>query len=85
MSLFRQASHIESFHVGIGTSIKIRYVSYVPGVGACGVHWAHVPINVIYVYFKDNHFEFRVTQEVTQSHIDFSVSSLDSSSRKHGF
>ena len=42
--------------------------------------------NVISVDFKDNHFEFRVNQELTKSHMDFSVSSLDSSSRKkHGF
>ena len=24
--------------------------------GACGVHWAHEPINVISVNFKDSHF-----------------------------
>ena len=67
-----------TFHVGIGPSNKFRYFSYVPG----GVHWAHEPINVISVYFKDSHFEFRVNQEVTKSHIEFSVSSLDSSHRK---
>ena len=69
-----------TFHVGIGPSNKIRYVSYVPG----GCMWgpSHEPINVMSVYFKDSHFEFRVNQEVTKSHIDFSVSSLDSSSRK---
>ena len=39
--------------------------------GACGVHWAHEPINVISVDFKDSHFEFRVNQEVTKSHMDF--------------
>ena len=38
--------------------------------------------NVISVDFKDIHFEFRVNQELTKSHMDFSVSSLDSSSRK---
>ena len=52
--------------------------------GASGVHWAHGPINVISVDFKDSHFEFRVNQELTESHMDFLVSSLDSSSRKHG-
>ena len=31
-------------------------------VGACGVHWAHGPINVISVDLKDSHFEFRVNQ-----------------------
>ena len=41
-----------------------------------GVHWAHGPINVISVDFKDNHFEFRVYQELTKSHMDFSVSSF---------
>ena len=38
--------------------------------------------NVISVDFKDSHFVFRVNQELTKSHTDFSVSSLDSSSRK---
>ena len=47
-----------------------------------GSIWAHEPINVIYVDFKDSHFEFRVNQELTKSHVDLSVSSLDSSSRK---
>ena len=32
-------------------------------VDACWVHWAHGPISVISVYFKDTHFEFRVNQE----------------------
>ena len=50
--------------------------------GACGVHWAHGPINIISVDFKDSHFEFRVNQYLTKSHMDWSVSSLDSSSRK---
>ena len=56
-------------------------------VGACGVCWVHGQINVVSVYFKDSHFEFRVNQEVTKSHMDLYVSSLDSSSRKtlHGF
>ena len=53
-------------------------------VGACGVHWAHGPTNVIYVDFKESHFEFRVNQELTKGYMDFSVLSLDSSSRKHG-
>ena len=39
--------------------------------GACGVHWTHGPINVISVYFKDSQFEFRVNQELTESHIVF--------------
>ena len=50
--------------------------------GTCGVHWAHVPNNVISVDFKDSHFGFRVNQELTKIHMDFSVSSLDYSSRK---
>ena len=54
-------------------------------VGACGVHWTHGPINVISVYFKDSQFQFRDNQELTKINSDFSVSSLDSSSRKHGF
>ena len=33
---------------------------------------------VISVDFKDSHFEFRVNQELTKSHTDFSVWSLDS-------
>ena len=37
---------------------------------ACGIHWAHGPINVISVDFKDSHFEFRVNQE---SYAFFSV------------
>ena len=49
--------------------------------GACGVHWTHVPINVISVFFKDSHFEFRINQELTKSHMDISVSTLDSSSK----
>ena len=39
--------------------------------GSCGVHWAHGLINVIYIDFKDSHFEFGVNQELTKSHIDF--------------
>ena len=50
--------------------------------GACGVHWAHGPNNVISVDFKASHFEFRVNHELTKGHMDFSVLSLDSSSRK---
>ena len=50
--------------------------------GTCGVHWAHGPNNVISVDFKESHFEFRVNQELTKHHMDFSVLSLDSSSRK---
>ena len=30
--------------------------------GACGVHWAHGPNNVMSVDFKESHFEFRVNQ-----------------------
>ena len=41
------------------------------GGGACGVHWVHEPNNVISVDFKDIHFEFRVNQELTKSHMDF--------------
>ena len=42
-------------------------------VGACGVHWAHGPNNVISVDIKESHFEFRVSQELTKGHMDFSV------------
>ena len=38
--------------------------------------------NVISADLKDSHFEFRINQELTKSHMDFSVSSSDSSSRK---
>ena len=69
-----------TFHVVIGPSKKIIYVSYVPG-GCMWVHW-HGPINVISDYFKDCHFEFRVNRELTKGHMDCSVSSLGSSSRK---
>ena len=31
-------------------------------VCAGGVHWAHGPNDVIYVDFKDSHFEFQVNQ-----------------------
>ena len=51
-------------------------------VDAGGVHWAHGPNDVISVDFMDSHFEFRVNQVLTKSHMDFSVLSLDSSSRK---
>ena len=53
--------------------------------GACGVHCAHGPNNVISVDFKESHFEFRVNQELTKSHMDFSVSSLDFHPEKYGF
>ena len=36
--------------------------------GACGVHWAHGPNNVISVDLKERHFEFRVNQELTKGH-----------------
>ena len=68
-----------TFYIRIGPSNKIIYV---PGRYICGVHWAHGPNNVISVDFKDSHFEFRVNQELTKSRMDFSVSSLDSSSTK---
>ena len=42
-----------------------------------------VSFNVISVDFKDSHFEFRVNQELTKSHMNFSASSLDHSSRKN--
>ena len=72
-----------TFHVGVGPSDKIRYVSYVHGgCTYCGVHWAHGSNNVIFVDFKESHFEFRVNQELTKGHMDFSMLSLDSSSRK---
>ena len=38
--------------------------------------------NVISVDFKDSHFEYRVNQEITKSHMDLSVSSSDSSSKQ---
>ena len=41
--------------------------------GACWVHWAHGPINVISVDFNDSHFKFRVNQELTKRHMDFAV------------
>ena len=41
--------------------------------GACGVHWAHGPNNVISVDFKESHFEFRVNQELTKSYGFFGV------------
>ena len=52
--------------------------------GACGVHWAHGPINVICVDFKDSQFEFRVNKELTKRHMDFSVSSSGSPSKASG-
>ena len=42
----------------------------------------HGSNNVISVDFKESHFEFRVYQELTKGHMDFSMLSLDSSSRK---
>ena len=54
-------------------------------IRASGVHWAHKPINVISVDLKYSHFEFRVNQDLTKSHMDFSVSSLDLHPEKHGF
>ena len=35
------------------------------------VHWAHGPNNGISVDFKERHFELRVNQELTKSHMDF--------------
>ena len=61
-----------TFHVWIGPSNKIRQVAYVPGGCMCGP-LGHGPINVISVDFKESHFEFRVNQELTNSHMDFSV------------
>ena len=50
-----------TFHVGMGPSDKKdRFNTFL--AGACGVHWAHGPINVVSVDFKDSHFEFRVDQ-----------------------
>ena len=47
-----------------------------------GMDYQLMSFNVISVDSNDSHFEFRVNQELTKSHMDFAVSSLDSSSRK---
>ena len=41
----------------IGSDIGENVIS-----GACGVHWAHEPINVISVDFKDSHFNSELTK-----------------------
>ena len=47
-------------------------------MGSIGPVGQLMSFNVISVDFNYSHFEFRVNQELNKSHMDFSVSSLDS-------
>ena len=59
-----------------------RFHMFMSGALIVGFIWAHGSNNVISVDFKESHFEFRVNQELTKGHMNLSVLSLDSSSRK---
>ena len=72
-----------TFHVGVGPSDKYdRFHMFMAGALFVGFIRPMDQIMSFLLISRRAIFEFRVNQKLTKGHMDFSVLSLDSSSRK---